>query len=332
MITSSQPSSDQSCKRSFIPDSSLKTYTSDKNKITPLSEDLIIQSKISKAKFPVYLVQSSSSGAHFAMKVFPYLNGGPNPRFLNEIRFSRLSHSNIVSTVDHQEEEGTFGKDQMTQVSYILMEYAPYGDFFDFVMSLENEMEEKLIRTYFHQLIEGLEYLHTSGIAHLDLKLENLLIGKNFTLKIADFDLAHLLRDNKVKTKGTKHYRAPELMNQNCEDPQAADIYSAGIILFVMKCGGVLPHLEDQLYRGINLSELLYENPEEFWEKHCKIQKKSQSFFEKSFRSLFISMTRPDVIERATIFEVKNSKWYNGPVYSEEELSLIMSELWDFRN
>jgi len=323
-MTTSLASLDQACSKSSISTSCSLSTIQDIGKEKSQNQsfkNLTFLKKISKAKFPVYLVSSSSTEKQYAMKVFPFSHGKPSARYENECRFSMISHPNVVSMVSHNEEEEATLQEKTIKISYILMEYAPHGDFFDFVMGSEREWSDKLVRTYFHQLIEGVEHLHSLGIAHLDLKLENLLVGEDHSLKIADFDLAHFLKDARVKTKGTKHYRSPELLEQRCDDPQAADVYSAGIILFVMKCGGVLPHLEDQLYKGIHLCDLLHNKPDEFWEKHCKIQKRDSAFFNKDFQSLFISMTRPDPIERATITDIKNSQWYQGSTYSKEELS-----------
>ena len=126
-----------------------------------------------------------------------------------------------------------------------MMEFAPYGDFFKFVRAFRDSLTDKLIRTYFRSLIDGLEYLHKQGVCHLDLKLENLLIGKDYQLKIADFDMSYMVGDDKVITKGTKYYRAPELRSGKCRNGVAADVYSAGIILFALKTGGVIPYFED---------------------------------------------------------------------------------------
>jgi len=68
-----------------------------------------------------------------------------------------------------------------------------------------------LARTYFKQLVESLEYLHSHGVSHLDLKPENILIGEKFKLKLCDFDQAYYKADRKVMSRGTIHYRAPEL-------------------------------------------------------------------------------------------------------------------------
>src|SRR5690606_17963001 len=126
------------------------------------------------------------------------------------------------------------GQDSTFLATSRLFELA-YGDF-DQLMLLLNFYEDKtLVSTYFHQLVNGIEYLHNQGIAHLDLKLSNLLLGERFVLKIANFEQAHRKNDEKTLGKGTINYRAPELANGNCKCPASADICSMGIILFVLK-------------------------------------------------------------------------------------------------
>src|SRR5690606_5457236 len=126
--------------------------------------------------------------------------------------------------------------------SYILMERA-LCDFFEVINSKVLTQDEKLVRTYFHQFVEGLEYLHSQGIAHLDLKPDNLLFGEDHKLKIADFDLSYICGDDSIRGKGTINFRAPEIKDYECKKPFAADIYSAGIILFALMFG-YLPYDE----------------------------------------------------------------------------------------
>jgi serine/threonine protein kinase len=71
------------------------------------------------------------------------------------------------------------------------MEHCPYGDFFDLIKNHNLTFDDKMARTYFRQLISGIEYLHYYGIAHLDLKPENILLSEDFKLKIIDFDLSY---------------------------------------------------------------------------------------------------------------------------------------------
>lgn len=284
-------------------------------------EDINIVKLISKAKFPVYLAFSPAKSENFALKVFAYEDDQPHPYYKNEARFVSMNHQNIIKIAYAEDETSVCSRGKDKKVSCVLMEYAPHGDFFDFVKKNKQELSDKLIRTYFRQLIEGLNYLHHHGACHLDLKLENLLVGKDYSLKIADFDLSFMVGDKKVLTRGTKFYRAPELRASKCKDGVRADIYAAGIILFVLKSGGVIPHAEDNLYQGINLFELMNNDPQEFFNKHCNIQGREPTYFDADFKSLFLSMVNPNAEKRATINDIKNSRWYKGAVYSDKELS-----------
>ena len=289
-------------------------------------DDLTIVKQLNKAKFPVFLSYSPSMNHYFAMKVYPFKHDKMSPFFINEARFSILNHPNVISIVHYEVERDAILEEDSNKISYIVMELAPYGDFFDLLMSRRIQFDEKLARTYFHQLIEGLEYLHSNGVSHLDLKLENLLLSNNFVLKIADFDQAHIKTQDSVITKGTVCYRAPELILGNCKIPEASDIYSAGILLFLFKSGGILPHSERQKFKGVDLFALMYDNNEAFWKKHCDIQGKDPDFFSPDFKALFNAMVSLNQEERPTISQIKNSEWYNKPTYSQEEVELILSQ------
>jgi len=287
--------------------------------------------KLSDAKFPVYLVSYNRTGHYYAMKIFPWEDEAPTPFFTNEVRFSQFQHPNIVNIVHYDFEQDTSSAAKATKISYLLMEYAKYGDFFDVIISYKIPFNEMLVRTYFHQLIEGVETLHSQGAAHLDLKLENLLMDENYCLKIADFDLSYIYGDGKVKTRGTKNFRAPEMYNGTCTNPKAADVYSAGIILFLFKTEGLVPYKEDDNEnegepKSLDMDVMMKTDPKKFWEKHAEFLGKKVSFFSEDFKSLFMRMTKPRPEERPTIAQIKSSRWYNKEVYSEEGLHAYMSE------
>jgi len=181
-------------------------------------------------------------------------------------------------------------------------------------------------------LIDGIEYLHQSGVAHLDLKPENLLLGANFNLKIADFDLSHVKGDEKILSRGTKYYRGPEfwksnLTSEDLNTPFAADIYSAAVVLFILKSRGVYPHAEQTLFQGLDLADLMYRKNDKFWKKHCEIQNNDLSFFDKDFRELFNAMTKFNPQDRLSLKDVKKSKWYNGAVYTPFDLEKKLKEI-----
>jgi serine/threonine protein kinase len=291
--------------------------------------DISIVKPLNKAKFPVYLVNTQLSDQYYAMKVFPFAAAKPHVYFQNEARFSFVNHPNVIRTHHIEPERETITQAGSKMVSYTVMEFAPYGDLFDMMMNHGTTIDDKLIRTYFKQLIEGLEYLHDNGVAHMDLKLENILIGEDYNLKIADFDLSYLSGDNKILSKGTKFYRSPELIQGRCFDTTTADIYSAGIILFTLKTRGMLPHAEDSQVSGIDFAGLLYTQNDQFWNKHCEIQNKDETFFEDDFKALFNALVSLNPENRPTIAQIKQSKWYNGPSYTPEEVKTQVGKLFN---
>lgn len=152
-----------------------------------------------------------------------------------------------------------------------------------------------------------------------------MLIGKDFQLKISDFDMSSA-PDYEIISLGTANYSAPELVAQKVTNRSAVDIYSAGIIFFLFKTF-IFPYAEDVLYQGINFEELLHENPEQFWRKHEEISE-GKIKFEKEFQELFIAMTQKNPMDRATIADIKNSKWYKEEKYSDQEIiSLLTGKL-----
>jgi serine/threonine protein kinase len=281
-----------------------------------------------EAKISVNLVLLPSTNQQVALKIFQYNQDRISDYFLNEIRFSNLHHNNIIS-ITHYDiliETPTPNRKKKTKSSQIFMEYAPYGDLFELINTIKAVFDEKLTRTYFHHIIDGLDYLHSNGVAHLDIKPENLLIGDNFQMKITDFDLSYCKGDGFIQSYGTCDYRPPELLHGKCEDPFAADIFSAGIILFYMMTQGVLPQSENDYKRNLSLYDLLIYNNSIFWECHTAALRKDPKFFSEDFRELFNSMTLDKPEQRANISDIKKTNWYKGEIYTADELRHLMAD------
>jgi len=286
--------------------------------------DLVLIKLLQKSKFPVYLVQSRSSKKQYALKVFPFVDGKVSQFYHNEATFSTFMHPNIIAIHQAVNEKNSLKNGKNQKISYLVMEYAPYGDFLQLLSNKKFPLDETVIRTYFHQLIDALEYLHSRGAAHLDIKPENLLLGEDLLLKVADFDMAYLEGDDEIKGSGTKYYRAPELLSGKIFDPKAADIFSAGIILFLLKSGGQLPQTEEIAFKGKNLWEMMQSDVKKFWEFQCEIQNKDAEYYSEEFRELFCGMTKMNPADRWTIKQIRKSNWFNGPVLSDEQLKEYM--------
>jgi len=282
-------------------------------------EDLAIVKMIDNSHFFVFEVVGNVDHKKYAMKIFPYTKSHVNLSYLSEARFNWLSHPNIISIVDVQPLKQNF-RGLQDNISYILMELAPHGNFGSLLRKNVTLNNIKLARTYFHQLIDGIEFLHQNGIAHMDLKPRNVLLGERFRLKISDFDSSHPEEDAIVTGGGTSNYRAPEVANNTCLNAKAADIYSAGIILFALTTG-LLPYGEEKMSKRMNMNiwQLMLKEDSKFWDAH------SNHNIDSDMKDLFIRMVKEKPSKRISINEIKASKWFRGPVYNDQELEIVMT-------
>lgn len=130
---------------------------------------------------------------------------------------------------------------------FIVLELIVGGELFDKIVTVGKLSEEQAF-FYFEQLVEGVEYCHKLGVCHRDLKPENLLLDEHGNLKISDFGLSSLYvgdaeMDGASRTEllhttcGTPNYVAPEVIADQGYDGKKADVWSIGVILYVLLAG-----------------------------------------------------------------------------------------------
>ncbi|XP_047332206.1 CBL-interacting serine/threonine-protein kinase 24 isoform X2 [Impatiens glandulifera] len=131
---------------------------------------------------------------------------------------------------------------------YIVLELVTGGELFDQIV-YKGKLSEKQSRRFFQQLIDAVAHCHSKGVYHRDLKPENLLLDSHGNLKVSDFGLS-ALQPQGIEllhtTCGTPNYLAPEVLSSQGYDGAAADLWSCGVILYVLMAG-FLPFDETDL-------------------------------------------------------------------------------------
>ncbi|KAJ1914330.1 Protein kinase [Tieghemiomyces parasiticus] len=184
----------------------------------------------------------------------------------------------------------------------MVIEYAG-GELFNYIVE-RGRMDENEGRRFFQQIISAVDYCHRHKIVHRDLKPENLLLDKYDNVKIADFGLSNFMSDGEfLKTScGSPNYAAPEVINGHYYSGPEVDVWSCGIILYVMLCGK-LPFDDDsipQLFKKI--SSGLFTMP---------------TYLSEEVQGLLKAMLRVKPLERITIAEIRQHPWFlrNLPDY-----------------
>lgn len=152
-------------------------------------------------------------------------------RFEREVHnSSQLSHENIVSMIDVDEEDECF---------YLVMEYIEGPTLAEYIHSHGPLSVETAIK-FTEQILSGIKHAHDMRIVHRDIKPQNVLIDKNKTLKIFDFGIAKALSETSLTQTnhvlGTVQYLSPEQAKGESTD-EGTDIYSIGIVLYEMLVG-----------------------------------------------------------------------------------------------
>jgi 5'-AMP-activated protein kinase catalytic alpha subunit len=179
---------------------------------------------------------------------------------------------------------------------FLIMEYCSGGELFDHIVECGRVPEGDACR-FFQQILSGVEQIHRINVVHRDLKPENLLLDQDKNIKIVDFGLSNIYKDDQLlKTAcGSPCYASPEMIAAHWYVPSRCDVWSCGVILFALVCG-YLPFEDGNtaaLYRKILNAE--YRTPK---------------FISQSVQGLIGKMLTTDPEKRITIPEIREHPWY----------------------
>lgn len=183
---------------------------------------------------------------------------------------------------------------------YLVFEYLANGDLVKYFKQnpLFDEPEQK---NFFKKIVQGVEYLHSNQILHRDIKLDNILLDSKMNPKLCDFGISSIQELGKkiYDTGGTPAYLAPEVIKAEGDVCAKSDVWSLGILLYLLTFGIVPFKANDMqvLYNKIIVGR--YKFPE-------------NDFASDELLSLIKSMLVADVKMRISTQEILNHKWFNN--------------------
>ncbi|KAF6106191.1 SIK family kinase 3 [Phyllostomus discolor] len=175
---------------------------------------------VTKAKVAIKIIDKTQLDEENLKKIF------------REVQIMKmLCHPHIIRLYQVMETE---------RMIYLVTEYASGGEIFDHLVA-HGRMAEKEARRKFKQIVAAVFFCHCRNIVHRDLKAENLLLDANLNIKIADFGFSnHFTPGQLLKTWcGSPPYAAPELFEGKEYDGPKVDIWSLGVVLYVLVCGAL---------------------------------------------------------------------------------------------
>jgi serine/threonine protein kinase len=226
-----------------------------------------------------------------------------------EVRTAR--EAAIVSLLNHPYICGMRDVVRTNYHWYMLFEYVNGGQMLDYIIS-HGRLKEKQARKFARQIASALDYSHRNSIVHRDLKIENILISKTGDIKIIDFGLSNLFSPKSLlKTFcGSLYFAAPELLQAKQYTGPEVDIWSFGIVLYVLVCGKVpfddqsMPQLHAKIKKGhVDYPPWLSTG------KQFHVHPFDSSLIESECRNLIHRMLQTDPSQRITLGEIMTHPW-----------------------
>lgn len=246
--------------------------------------------------------------------------------FDNEIKFlkelKKKNNPYIINIIENGEGVVKRLNKPPSKHKYIILDYASKGNLFEYICYTNLSLDEDYCRLIFDKIFKGIEECHKSNICNRDIKLENILLDKNYNPKICDFGFAEYNSDNLKDQVGSKNLFDPQIFNNSGYNGLKTDIFNLGLALFTAVTGKYFINTLDKK----NDIRLFFKNKEKLlWEKY---EKESNKTFSKEIKDLIKSMLSYEQKKRPTIEQVLESPWFDKlRIASNEEIVNLQEKM-----
>ena len=189
--------------------------------------------------------------------------------------------------------------------NYFIFEYAPRGDLWK-IIAITGGFGERCGKFIFKKILLGVQKLHSSGIYHRDLKVDNIFLDNDYNPKIGGFSFSCINANNLKEFVGNERYMAPEIILNKPYDGIKADIFSLGQLLFVLvtgRYGFQSAKHNDKLYQLIKLRDY-----SEYWNTVKEYLDKSE-IPSANFKDLFFKMVSYEPEQRPSVEAILIDPW-----------------------
>lgn len=245
----------------------------------------------------VYTARNMNTGEYVACKIID-LQNIMNDLFYSHFKNELIIHSQIRHTGITQLKDVIVDQNNI----YVILELCDFGDLNDIVIQTGG-LSEARARHYFRHIMGAISYIHSLNVAHRDIKLENILISKDDIAKLTDFGLCKRVTSENtpmLTACGTLVYAAPEILREGSYNGMAADIWSAGIVLYAM-VSGHFPWYEDQ---RLPPEKLTHEISKQILDGNIELPNGTYEI-----RDLLMNMLANDPSERPSATDVLMHPW-----------------------
>ncbi len=241
----------------------------------------------------VYLAMQILTQNYVALKVIPKTSiksKNSMKKIKREVKILKVvnNHEGIIKLLEVFEDENYV---------YMVFEFVEKGDLVHYFKK-NPLLEENQLKEFFAKILKAVSYLHKNKILHRDIKLDNILLDRNLNPKICDFGISSEYDERKkiFDTGGTPAYLAPEVIKSEGEICPKSDVWSLGVLLYLLSFGVVPFKANDMqvLYNKIIIGK--YKFPD-------------NNYISSELRDLLSKMLVVDVKKRYSIEDIFNHSW-----------------------